>query len=197
MMRKFVKRALAVLAAICILPLIILTRLETIIFGKKANRFYIACVELLSLVPSIIGNYLRKAFYWTVCQDVSPDAHFLFGCMLAHRENIIRAGVVIGAHTYIGFADIGENVMFGARVSIISGKYQHGRPSERAQGGTITEENVVIVIGANTWIGQDVSILANIGTNCTVAAGSVVFKDVPDNTTVMGNPARKVSLESM
>jgi len=39
-----------------------------------------------------------------------------------------------------------------------------------------------------------VVIMANIGRNCTVGAGSVVMKDVEDNTTVLGNPARKVNL---
>lgn len=194
-MRVAIKRFLFFLAVFCVLPLIIITKLETVIFGDRGKRLFNGSAEFLSLIPSIFGVYFRKAFYWAVCTDVSPDVHFLFGSMLAHRENIIRGGVVIGAHTYIGYADIGEDVMFGARVSIISGKYQHGRPNQRAEGGGMTEENVIIVIGKNTWIGQDVSILANIGANCTVAAGSVVFKDVPDNTTVLGNPARKVNME--
>lgn len=115
--------------------------------------------------------------------------------LLAHRENIIRAGTVIGAYSTIGYADIGENVLFGSKISIISGKYQHGTPKQRKEGAEVMEEHQVLKIGRNTWIGQDAVILANIGENCTVAAGSVVFKDVPDSTTVMGNPARKVSLD--
>jgi virginiamycin A acetyltransferase len=194
-MRLALKRTLFSLAVICVAPLIIITWLESLIFGAKGKRIFSSCAEILSLLPTAIGVYFRKAFYWAVCENVSPDAHFLFGSMLAHRENTIRAGVVIGVHTYIGYADIGENVMFGARVSIISGKYQHGKPSERAEGKVTTEENTTIVIGKNSWIGQDASLLANIGSNCTIAAGSVVFKDVPDNTTVLGNPARKVNME--
>lgn len=175
--------------------MILITYLESYITRGKGERIYCGCAEILALFPTSLGNYFRKAFYWAVCTAISPDAQFNFMSLLAHRENTIRAGVVIGAYTTIGYADIGENVLFGSKISIISGKYQHGKPSERASGGDLTEENVVLKIGKNTWLGQDAVILANIGENCTVAAGSVVFKDVPDNTTVMGNPARKVSIE--
>jgi len=82
----------------------------------------------------------------------------------------------------------------GARTSIISGKYQHGRPDHRATGGDIVEEHQANNIGKNTWIGQDAVVLVSIGEGCTIGAGSVVLRDVPDGTTVLGNPARKVSL---
>lgn len=184
-----------IICVIFVFPFILLSYLESWFTRGKGERLYCGCAEILSLAPTSLGNYLRKAFYWAVCTGVSPDAQFNFMSLLAHRENIIRAGVVIGAYTTIGYADIGENVLFGSKISIISGKYQHGKPSERAAGAALTEENVVLKIGKNTWLGQDAVVLANIGENCTVAAGSVVFKDVPDNTTVMGNPARKVSIE--
>lgn len=194
-MKRVLKRVIFICCVVIVSPLILLSYLESWFTRGKGERIYCGCAEILALAPTSIGNYLRKAYYWAVCAGVSPDAQFNFMSLLAHRENIIRAGVVIGAHTTIGYADIGENVLFGSKISIISGKYQHGKPSERASGGELTEENVVLKIGKNSWLGQDVVILANIGENCTVAAGSVVFKDVPDNTTVMGNPARKVSLE--
>ena len=194
-MRLVLKRILLALCALFISPLIILTWLEAFILGKDCEVIFSSCKDFLSICPSIIGTYMRKAFYWAVCTDVSPDAHFLFGSSLAHRQNRISAGVVLGAFTIIGYADIEENVLMAARVSIISGKYQHGRPDQRTDQKNVEEEHQIIHIGKNTWIGQDVSILANIGENCTVGAGSVVFKDVPNNTTVLGNPARKVNIE--
>jgi hypothetical protein len=193
-MKLLLKRLLMAICVIIVFPLILLSYLESWFTRGKGERIFYGIGELLSLIPTLLGSYLRKAFYWATCTGVSPDAQFNFMSMITHRENIIRAGVVIGAYTTIGYADIGENVLFGSKISIISGKYQHGKPSERASGGDVTEESVVLKIGKNTWLGQDSVILANIGENCTVAAGSVVFKDVPDNTTVMGNPARKVSI---
>lgn len=46
-------------------------------------------------------------------------------------------------------------------------------------------------IGENTRIGSNATILpVNIGKNCIIGAGSVVTKDIPDNSTVCGNPAK-------
>lgn len=49
-------------------------------------------------------------------------------------------------------------------------------------------------IGDNIYIGPHVSIVedVNIGSNSLIGAGSVVVKDIPENCTVVGNPARIV-----
>ena len=194
-MKFAIKKILLFLALLAVLPLIVVTWLTIkLIGGDTAKKIFIYCGEILSICPTLIGMYLRKAYYWTTCTGVSPDVHFLFGCMLAHREVTIRRGVIIGPYTFIGYAEIGENVLFGGRVSVISGKYQHGRPDQRIAQEEVEEQHEVIHIGKNSWIGSDATILANIGDNCTVGAGSVVFKEVPEGTTVLGNPARKVNM---
>ncbi len=193
MIKLILKRILFVIGLILTLPLIAVTLLEGVLSGNRKEVVFGSCKELLSLVPTTFGQFIRGAYYWAVCRQVSPDACFLFGSMLAHRNVIVRRGVVLGVYTIIGYADIGENVLFGARVSLLSGKYQHGRPGERAENGETSDEYQMIRIGRNSWIGQEAVIMADVGENCTIGAGSVVYKEVPDNTTVMGNPARKVS----
>lgn len=49
-------------------------------------------------------------------------------------------------------------------------------------------------IGDQTWIGPLVCIRegVTIGNRVLVGAGSVVHKDIPDNLTVMGSPARPI-----
>jgi len=52
----------------------------------------------------------------------------------------------------------------------------------------------VCEIGDNSIIFSHVIILGRkIGTNCVVGAGSVVTKDIPDNSIVAGNPARVIA----
>jgi UDP-3-O-[3-hydroxymyristoyl] glucosamine N-acyltransferase len=47
------------------------------------------------------------------------------------------------------------------------------------------------IIGDNTWIGPNSSMIQNlrIGRNCLAGVGSVIIRNIPDNTTVAGNPA--------
>ena len=191
---RLIKRLLFLINFVLTLPLIILTYAESAVGGKNAEKIYSSCRELLALCPTLFGHYLRLSYYWAVCSKISLDACFLFGSMVAHRETTIGAGSVIGTHTIIGRADIGQNVLFAARISVIPGKYLHGRPEERIAGHPIRREEERIRIGDDSWIGEGALILASVGRNCTVAAGSVVLRDVPDNTVVMGNPARKVNL---
>lgn len=56
-----------------------------------------------------------------------------------------------------------------------------------------------ITVGNNTYIGLNCIILANttIGSNCIIGAGSVVRGVIPDNSVVMGNPARIVMPTSL
>lgn len=111
-------------------------------------------------------------------------------------------------------ADFGRNITLGKRIFINAGcKFQD-------QGGIIIGDdclighNVVIAtlnhdlapsrradmhparvtIGRNVWIGANATILAGvtIGDDAVVAAASVVTKDVPARSIVVGSPARVV-----
>ncbi len=56
-----------------------------------------------------------------------------------------------------------------------------------------------IKIGDNTFIGMNCTILANadIGSNCIIGGGSVVRGKIPDNSVVMGNPAKVIMKTSI
>jgi virginiamycin A acetyltransferase len=195
-MRLFFKRVLLYSAVVCVLPLIAISWIALLINDDCSERVFTACGEILAICPTLIGSYFRKAYYWARCTNVSRDAQFLFGSMLAHRQVTIGKGTVIGPYSFIGFAEIGENVLLASRISIVSGKYQHRRPTTRNYRSEAAAADVPNRIGDNCWIGANAVILGHVGSNCIIGAGSVVFNDVPDNCTVLGNPARKVNILS-
>ncbi|NEB07042.1 DapH/DapD/GlmU-related protein, partial [Streptomyces sp. SID13726] len=51
-----------------------------------------------------------------------------------------------------------------------------------------------VVLGRNVWLGANVTVLpgVTIGDDAVVGAGSVVTRDVPARTVVVGTPARVV-----
>jgi acetyltransferase-like isoleucine patch superfamily enzyme len=89
----------------------------------------------------------------------------------------------------LGGIDIGDDVMIGPNVSLITS----GHPVDPAR----RREAVIakpIAIGRNVWIAANVTIIGGvtIGENSVVAAGSVVTRDVPPDTLVGGNPAKVI-----
>ena len=87
-----------------------------------------------------------------------------------------------------GNIDIGDNVMFAPNVTVITATHPV-LPALREKG---LQFNVDVMICNNVWIGAGAIIMPGItvGENSVVGAGSVVTKDVPPNTVVVGNPAR-------
>jgi len=89
----------------------------------------------------------------------------------------------------LGGLDIGDDVMIGPNVSIIT----TGHPLDPSQRRAATIGKP-IVIERNVWIAAGATIVGGVtvAENSVVAAGSVVTKDVPPNTLVGGNPARVI-----
>lgn len=85
---------------------------------------------------------------------------------------------------------IGDDVFIGPNVSI----YTACHPTDPAERRTRMEWAKPVTIGNDVWIGGSVTILpgVTIGNNCTIGAGSVVTKDIPDNSIAVGNPCRVI-----
>ena len=135
----------------------------------------------------------------------------LYGCEIGDETKIgafveIQKNASVGkrckisSHTFIcEGVTIEDNVFIGHGVTFINDSYPR---STTAGGGLQTEadwkvEKTVVKKGAS--IGSGATILSNIsiGENAIVGAGSVVTKNVPPNTIVIGNPARLLrSIES-
>ena len=118
--------------------------------------------------------------------------------------------IVIGNNVYIGSrchfictrakVFIGDGVLFGPNVTVITGGHETRNTNEPMY--TITNKNKAsdldrdIVFEGDNWIGANVTILrgVTIHKGSVVAAGSVVTKDVPPYAIVGGVPAKVIKL---
>lgn len=111
-------------------------------------------------------------------------------------------------------SDFGKNITLGKRIFINAGCKFQDQGGVTIGDGTLIGHNVVIAtlnhdlapsrradmhparvtIGRNVWIGSNAIILpgVTIGDDAVVAAASVVTKDVPEKSVVVGSPARVV-----
>jgi len=104
----------------------------------------------------------------------------------------------IGDNSYLGYNSyygqgeikIGKNVLVGPYVSVTASN--HVRLDGNFRNSNFLAKK--IVIEDDVWIGAHSCILAGvtIGKGAVVAAGSVVNKSVPPNTTVGGVPAHDI-----
>jgi len=104
----------------------------------------------------------------------------------------IHPGAKIGKRVFIDHGVgvvIGETAVVGNDVTMYQGVTLGGTGAEKGKRHP--------TIGNGVVIGAEAIILGNIavGDNARVGAGAVVTKQVPANSTVVGNPARVVVLE--
>ena len=86
---------------------------------------------------------------------------------------------------------IGAHSMLGPQVQIYCPQHHKDRALRTAG----LEQASPVTIGREVWIGGGAIILSGVtvGDGAIVGAGSVVTRDVPENATVVGNPARALA----
>ncbi|MGP1395974.1 MAG: sugar O-acetyltransferase [Inquilinaceae bacterium] len=135
-----------------------------------------------------IGPKLSKLFA-DLASDVIIEAPF----HCAYGINIsLGAGVYLNAGCTIldtAPVSIGRGTMLGPNVQIYCAEHHKDRV-RRTAGLEIAKP---VIIGCEVWIGGAAIILAGvrIGDGAIIGAGAVVTRDVPADTTVVGNPARR------
>lgn len=86
------------------------------------------------------------------------------------------------------YIEIGDDTLIGQNVTIMDHEAHGIDPNRRKEIGEIGK----IIIGKNTWLGNNVVILKNaeIGDNTIVAIGAVVTGKFPSNVIIGGIPAK-------
>ena len=126
-------------------------------------------------------EYFRSVFYYRI--GVFFDkiiSWYRPGCSTLHIPHNVSIGEgLMAMHPYATFlnaASIGKN--FTCLQCTTIGKKDYMKP----------------IIGDNVTLGANVVVIGNvrIGNNVMIGAGSVVVKDIPNNSIAVGNPAKVI-----
>ena len=141
----------------------------------------------------IISNFFYKAGFDLLARIISQSVRFFTGIEIHPGAKIGKnlfidhgMGVVIGETS-----EIGDNVTIYHSVTLGGSSPSIDSESQRYEKRHPT-------IGDDVVIGSGAQIIGpiKIGNNSRIAANAVVVKDVPENATMVGIPAKAVRLEN-
>lgn len=188
---KAVLKALARgLSTVLVLPAFFSFRLRSRLIDE--NRALVGSTQLLSLIPGLPGQYLRRAFLaLSLRGGCAPSAVVEFGVLFSQVGSQIDEDVYIGPRCHLGQVHLERGVLLAAGVHIPSGPHTHGTDPDRPIHGQPGQPRLVR-IGAGSWIGSGAIVLADVGRDTVVAAGAVVTQPLPDRVVAAGVPAKVV-----
>jgi serine O-acetyltransferase len=151
------------------------SRLEVLLCyaGLHAVWFYRLNHWLWNHGLFLFARWLSEVARWLTGIEIHPGARIGRRLFIDHGMGVV----------------IGETSIVGDDVTLYQGVTLGGTGKEHGKRHPTLEDNVVVGGGAK--------ILGNIivGKNCRIGAGSVVLRNVPDNSTVVGVPGHIVFRE--
>ncbi len=167
---------------------------------KKRDPAAKSIISIILTYPGVkavffhqISNFFYKAGFDLIARIISQTIRFFTGIEIHPGAKIGKnlfidhgMGVVVGETS-----EIGDNVTIYHNVTL--GGSSPSIDSERQR-----HEKRHPTIGNDVVIGSGAQIIGpiNVGNNARIAANAVVVKDVPENATMVGIPARAVKLEN-
>ncbi|KIX90698.1 hypothetical protein TP70_06140 [Staphylococcus microti] len=159
---------------------LIAARRQAHIFRTQINNA--DSIDKRHAIVKDVFAHTSESFY------IEPTIYFDYGTNISVGDNFY----VNANSTWLDAATItiGNNVKIGPNVQLITINHPLD-PDERRTG---IEYAAPIVVEDDVWIGAGVIILPGItiGQGATIAAGSIVTKNVPARTVVGGNPAKMI-----
>ena len=167
---------------------------------KKRDPAAKSIISIILTYPGVkavffhqISNFFYKAGFDLIARIISQTIRFFTGIEIHPGAKIGKnlfidhgMGVVIGETS-----EVGDNVTIYHNVTL--GGSSPSIDSERQR-----HEKRHPTIGHDVVIGSGAQIIGpiKVGNNSRIAANAVVVKDVPENATMVGIPARAVKLEN-
>lgn len=160
--------------------------IDVIFEQDPAARSYLEVILTYSGLHAIWNHRIAHAFYkkrlYFIARCISQFSRFLTGIE-------IHPGAKIGRRFFIDHGMgivIGETCEIGDNVSVFQGVTLGGTGKEKGKRHPTIQDNVLIATGAKV-LGS-----ITVGENSKIGAGSVVLKEVPPNSTVVGIPGKVV-----
>jgi acetyltransferase-like isoleucine patch superfamily enzyme len=189
-MREAVKTFVRALALIAVLPLLASFWVRSLVLGR--DRAIEGSSQTLSLLPGLVGQYLRRAFLGRTLAVCHPTSLVSFGTIFSQAGAMIDENVYIGPGCNLGLVHIERDALLAASIHVPSGRRTHGTSDPNVPIREQPGERTLVTIGAGAWIGSASVIMADIGKGAVIGAGSVVTKPVPDGVIAAGSPARVI-----
>lgn len=161
---------------------------------KMIHELKLTTLHILKLLPGRIGCKLRakllpisigkNSFLWDGVHIDEPKKLMVGNNTSINRGCILNCG---------GGITIGNDVLIGPNTIVYSQNHNFLDRNSLIRLQGYSKKSVTI--GHNVWIAASVIILpgVSIGDGAVIGAGSVVTKDIPQNSVAVGNPARIVS----
>ena len=163
-------------------PLLVEMRNNTELLYKEYNNSTESEIEKRKIIyGKLFGSYgenlsIRAPFYCDYGNNIylGKNVYMNFNCIIL---DVCRV-------------EIGDYTLFAPGVQVLTACHPTD-PKFRLQG---LEYGKPVKIGKNVWVGANALILPGviIGNNCTIGAGSVVNKNIPDNSIAVGNPCKVI-----
>lgn len=189
-MKHLLKHSAECISTLLVLPGWLLYRAAAIIVG--ADRAFPGWSQAMSLMPGLCGVYLRRAFYRLIFPACGSGLVVSFGTVFSHSTVRLGKNVYFGVYCSIGDVTIGDDTLVASHVSIINGGSQHAFDRFdmpiREQAGSYPR----IDVGAGAWVGERAIVMADVGRESVIGAGSVVTKPVEARVIAAGVPCRLV-----
>ncbi|QQZ09528.1 serine O-acetyltransferase [Heyndrickxia vini] len=160
--------------------------IEVVFEQDPAARSHVEVILTYSGLHAIWAHRVAHSFYkrklFFIARVISQVSRFFTGIE-------IHPGATIGRRFFIDHGMgvvIGETCEIGDNVTVYQGVTLGGTGKEKGKRHPTIKDNALIATGAKV-LGS-----ITVGENSKIGAGSVVLRDVPSNSTVVGIPGRVV-----
>jgi acetyltransferase-like isoleucine patch superfamily enzyme len=186
--REFAKATARAGASLLVMPVTLSFAVRAACFGR--DRALEGSSHLLSLIPGLTGEYLRRAFFQRALAGCHKTVVIGFGTTFTRAGTRLDENVYIGPGCHLGLVHAERDVLMAAGVHIPSGAAGHG-----IEGGTVAIRDLpraerLVRLGAGCWVGEAAVVMADVGPGTVVGAGAVVTRHLPADVVAAGVPAR-------